>query len=298
MLMTDNAPKNTKLCPTCGTRVGEDATRCLVCGSELSNNSDISQVSDKAVRGSRMPRVTLSLPVAIILLALFLAIGAGLVYVALQETDQIAPPPTVTPTVTHTVTPTMTPTSAPPTLTATPQPSPTPLSYSVASGDTCLAIAARFEVSVQSIVLLNNLPAACNTLVQGQTLLIPHPTPTPTPLATATLSPAEAAFEDCEKVYYTVESNDTLSSISQNYNVPMEAIKEWNGMTNNTVYEGLPLVIPLCERPATPGPSPTPTPPPPYSAPALLLPADGAVFTINNEICNSAMGSCWHPQYQ
>jgi hypothetical protein len=63
----------------------------------------------------------------------------------------------------------------------------------------------------------------------------------------------------------------------------MEAIKEWNGMVNNTVYAGLSLVIPLCERPSTPGPSPTPTPPPPYLAPNLLLPADGAVFTISNE---------------
>ena len=279
--MTDNSPKNTKLCPTCGTRVSEDATRCLVCGSELGNGSD-ADVQKKAVRGSRMPQVTLSLPVAIILLAVFLAIGAGLVFLALQETDQIVIP-TVTPTITLTVTPTVTATPVTPTTTATPQPSPTPLSYTVADGDTCLAIAARFEISVQSIVLVNNLPAACNTLFLGQQLLIPHPTPTATAQATATLSAAEAEYEDCDKVYYTVEENDTLSSISQNYNVPMEAIKEWNGMTTNTVYVGLTVVIPLCERPATPGPSPTPTPPPPYSAPPLLLPADGAVFTLDNE---------------
>jgi hypothetical protein len=62
----------------------------------------------------------------------------------------------------------------------------------------------------------------------------------------------------------------------------MEAIKEWNGMVNNTVLAGLSIVIPLCERPATPGPSPTPTPPPPYPAPSLLLPADGGVFTLEN----------------
>jgi hypothetical protein len=52
---------------------------------------------------------------------------------------------------------------------------------------------------------------------------------------------------------------------------------------NNTVYAGLTLIVPLCERPATPGPSPTPTPPPPYPAPNLLLPADGGVFTLENE---------------
>ena len=42
------------------------------------------------------------------------------------------------------------------------------------------------------------------------------------------------------------------------------------------------LIIPLCERAATPGPTPTPLPPPPYAAPNLLLPPDGAVFTSND----------------
>jgi LysM repeat protein len=281
MHMTDNSPKNTKLCPTCGTRVSEDATRCLVCGSELSNSTESGTSSAKAVRGSRMPQVTLSLPVALILLALFLAIGAVMVYVALDSQGTIVEP-TVTPSITASITPSVTPTLETPTVTSTPEPSPTPFSYTVASGDTCLAIAARFEISVQSIVLLNNLPAACNTLVEGQKLLIPQPTPTATPQATATLSAAEAEFEACEKVYYTVEDNDTLGGIAQNYNVSMEAIKEWNGMVNNNVIAGRTIIIPLCERPATPGPSPTPTPPPPYPAPSLLLPADGAVFTLDN----------------
>jgi len=279
--MTDNSPKNTKLCPTCGTRVSEEATRCLVCGAELRNGSEAEAASTKAVRGSRMPQVTLSLPLAILLLALFLTIGAVMVYVALDSQGTIVEP-TTTPTITATITPSITPSPLPPTTTSTPEPSPTPLTYTIAGGDTCLAIAARFEVSVQSIVLLNNLPAACNTLVQGNTLLIPQPTPTATPQATATLSAADAEFEACEKVYYTVEEGDTLSLIAQNYNVPIEAIKEWNGMVNNTVLVGLPIIIPLCERPATPGPSPTPTPPPPYPAPSLLLPADGAVFTLDN----------------
>ena len=185
MHMTDNSPKNTKLCPTCGTRVSEDATRCLVCGSELSNSTESGTSSAKAVRGSRMPPVTLSLPVALILLALFLAIGAVMVYVALDSQGTIVEP-TVTPSITASITPSVTPTLETPTVTSTPEPSPTPFSYTVASGDTCLAIAARFEISVQSIVLLNNLPAACNTLVEGQKLLIPQPTPTATPQATAT----------------------------------------------------------------------------------------------------------------
>jgi hypothetical protein len=46
----------------------------------------------------------------------------------------------------------------------------------------------------------------------------------------------------------------------------------------------VPIIIPLCERFATPGPTPTATIPPPYQAPNLLLPADGAAFTLANDV--------------
>ncbi len=74
-----------------------------------------------------------------------------------------------------------------------------------------------------------------------------------------------------------------MSSISMSYNVPMESIKEYNGLVNDTVRFGQKLTIPLCRRNATAGPSPTPTPPPPYPAPNLLLPADGAPFTLADD---------------
>ncbi|MEZ0395849.1 MAG: LysM peptidoglycan-binding domain-containing protein, partial [Anaerolineales bacterium] len=99
----------------------------------------------------------------------------------------------------------------------------------------------------------------------------------------ATLEPFQATIAACEKVTYTVQRNDTLSSIAANYNVPMDAIKTYNGLTTDNVYLGQPLIIPLCERYATPGPSPTPTLPPPYPAPNLLLPADGQAFTLAND---------------
>ncbi len=271
------ANETKRICPTCGTRVKEDAERCLVCGSSLSGTKTDAQV----VSGGRMPEITLGLPVAIGLVVLFLAIGAGMVYLALTQTGVMVNT-TVTPTPTITVTMTPTTTPEPPTLTPTPMPSPTPLTYFVAPNDTCLAIAARFEVSIKSIVLLNNIPASCDTLFEGQELKIPHPTPTATSFPTATLSGIEATRAACEKVSYVVGEGDTLSSISLNYNVPEEAIKSYNGMVSNTVYVTLSLTIPLCERNATPGPSPTPTPPPPYPAPNLLLPANGGVFSLSD----------------
>ncbi len=278
----ESPTKTTKLCPTCGTRLSEDAERCLVCGTEMATSDKPSKPS-KAVQGSRLPQITLNLPAVLGLLILFIAIGAGLVYYAMQRNSPAAAPPTATATITLTPSPTITSTPETPTPTSSPVPTPTPLSYQVASGDTCSSIAFAFGVSTQSIILLNNLPAACDNLIIGQSLLIPQPTPTATPQPTATLSGEEATRAACGEIEYVVQDNDTLSGISANYAVAIVVLKEYNGMVNDTVRSGQTLKIPLCQRLATAGPSPTPTLPPPYPAPALLLPPDGAPFTRSED---------------
>ncbi len=269
---------STKLCPTCGTRLAENATRCVVCGSEFT--VETKPKSQKTIRGSQMPEIRLSLPAALGFLAVFLAIVALVVFLILRGNNAQATPevtPTATPTITLTPTPTLLPTDTP-----TPTPLP-PIEYQVRAGDTCYSIAAFFDVSANVIIQQNNLSLACTDLRVGQTLLIPRPTPTPLPPPTATLEPFQATIAACEKVTYTVQRNDTLSSIAANYNVPMDAIKTYNGLTTDNVYLGQALIIPLCERYATPGPSPTATLPPPYPAPNLLLPVDGQPFTLAND---------------
>lgn len=278
MKESNTKPSNT-VCPTCGTQLSPNAKICPVCGTEIRKTSIAK--NPEVVSAGKMPEITLSLPAALGLLTLFLVVGAVLVYFILNLTNTANQTPTAegtTPTLTptNTLVFTETPTSTPiPTATEKP-----PFEYTVSAGDTCLSIAYAFDISVQSIVLLNNLPASCNTLVIGQALKIPYPTPTPMPAATNTLLPAEATEAACEKVIYTVQQNDTLGSIAANYGVPADAIKSYNGLPTDQVYLGLPLTIPLCEREATPGPTPTPTNPPPYPAPNLLLPADGASFTL------------------
>ncbi len=274
--MAEKTTPPTKVCPTCGTRLSANATRCHVCGTVL--HATTQPQRKKARPAGRMPEVTLSLPVALGLLAFFVALGAVMVYFALSRTNRIVEP-TPTPSPTPTLTPTPTPTPPTPTPTNTPLPTPTPLTYIVKSGDTCGTIAAAFHVSVQSIILQNNLSASCGLIV-GQKLLIPQPTPTPTPTPKATLSPAEATMQACEKITYRVKPNDTLSSIALNFNVPASAIRQYNGMANDTVFAAQTLIIPLCMRNAAPGTTPTPTPAPPYPAPSLLIPQNGAVFTL------------------
>ncbi len=284
-MLQEPSSQKSQICPTCGTRLSENATRCLVCGTELTAKAATkSKKAETGMGASRMPEITLSLPLALGALAVILLIGASVVYFSLRAGigGQLTEPTAVgTPTETATVTPIPTDTLAPTAIpTETPLP---PFEYTVRAGDTCGGIAVAFSVSVQSIVILNNLPTTCIISV-GNVLKIPYPTPTPAPPPTDIPNEATQTAQACEKVQYTVQANDTLLSISLSYNVPQDAIKFYNGLSSDNVFLGSTIVIPLCERAATPGPTPTATLPPPYPAANLLLPPDGAAFTLANDV--------------
>jgi len=283
--------KKTKICPTCGTRLSESATRCLVCGTELTAKAAApakkAEKPASTLQAARMPEVTLSLPAALGAGVVVLLVGMIVVYFALQSgvfgTEVVES--TAVPTATNTPTATATATEF---ATFTPSPTFTPLppfDYTVAAGDTCGGIAFSFGVSVQSIIIQNNLDAQCTTLRIGQTIKVPYPTPTPPPPPTSTLEPDMATQEACDKASYTVQANDTLSSIAANYNVSMADIRVFNNLPTDTVQLGQTLLIPLCRRAPDPNqPTPTATPPPPYPAPNLLLPIDGAAFTLAHDV--------------
>lgn len=281
--------KKNKICPTCGTRLSENATRCLVCGTELTVKAaaPVKKAEKTSLQAGRMPEITLSLPAALGALVVILLIGATVVYFALRTgiTGSTIVDPTAVPTATNTATVTPTATEI---YTFTPSPTLTPLppiEYTVREGDTCGGIAFTFGVSVQSIIILNNLDANCTLLRIGQVVKVPYPTPTPPPPPTSTLEPDAATKAACPTASYTVQANDTLSSIAANYNVLMADIRAFNNLPTDNVLLGQTLLIPLCNRAPDPNqPTPTPTPPPPYPAPNLLLPIDGAAFTLAHDI--------------
>ncbi|HUV14947.1 MAG TPA: LysM peptidoglycan-binding domain-containing protein [Pelolinea sp.] len=278
--MSPDFNSQSKICPTCGTKLSENASRCLVCGRTFTVKS--SPKAKQSVQAQRLPELKLSLPLAIGLLFILLAVGGGLIYLVLRGSGQVAPPEataTASPSPTFEQSPT-------PTMTFTPEPTFTPLppvEYQIRVNDTCGYIAVIFDVNVKSIADLNNLPPDCGVLSVGQTIMVPQPTPTASPIATSTLSVNQATEAACGTISYRVGENDTLSAIAANYNISVETLKTYNGLTSNNIYSGQPITIPLCERLPTAGPTPTPTNPPPYSAANLLLPADGAIFTGIND---------------
>ena len=281
--LTEKHNRGSQTCPVCGTRISESATRCLVCGTTLGGT--VTTKKERPIDSKRIPEVKMSLGVLIGMGILILALIGVVAFLAVSQKraataeTQIAEEPTQTATPTLTLNPTNTPT-LPPEPTWTPLP---PVDYVVKANETCSDIAAQFRVSIQSIILENNLSTEC-LLSEGRTIKVPQPTPTPSPVPTATPEAIEIDPDVCTNtVSIVVSANDTLQGIALNYNVSIQDIQEFNNLQGTTIRTGSTLVIPLCDRLPTPGPTLTPTPVPPYPAPNLLLPRSGAAFLASDE---------------
>ena len=282
-IQTEKINRGGQNCPVCGTRLSENATRCLVCGTALDGAA--SPKKERPIDSKRIPEVRISLGALIGLGLLLLALIGVVTFLIINqdragtEAAQATEEPTQTATPTMTLSPTNTPTLQPePTWTPLP-----PLDYVVKANETCSDIAAQFRVSVQSIILANNLSTDC-MLSEGRTLKVPQPTLTPSPVPTATPEAVEIIADTCTNtVSIVVSSSDTLQGLALNYNVSMKDIQDFNKLTGTTIRQGETLIIPLCDRLPTPGPTLTATPLPPYPAPNLLLPRSGASFSATDE---------------
>jgi LysM repeat protein len=191
-------------------------------------------------------------------------------------------PMTATPTPYHLATPTPlppTPTSQLVLTPVTPSPTPTPFIHLVKSGETLLAIAARYDVALQDLMQANGLDEeAARRLRVGQELIIPGSTYT----SETTIGEA-TEIAPTRRVIHTVQPGDTLISIAVQYGADLDAIIAANpGVNPDLIYVSQQIVVPLLPPTSTPTPTftptPTSTPGPPLKAPTLLTPADGQVF--------------------
>lgn len=98
--------------------------------------------------------------------------------------------------------------------------------YTVKPGDTLYRIANTYGVSVNDLIVANNLTS--NILTIGQELIIP-------------LKPVTEE----DYVVYEVEPNDTLYSIARRFNTKVDTIKSYNNLTSNLLNVGQILQIPI-----------------------------------------------------
>ena len=96
--------------------------------------------------------------------------------------------------------------------------------YVVKSGDTLYAIAQKYGTTVDNLKSINDLTT--DSLAIGQILKVP----------------TESNGTDNDT--YTVKSGDTLYGIANKYNTTVDAIKDLNNLTSNTLSIGQTLKIP------------------------------------------------------
>jgi LysM repeat protein/RNA polymerase subunit RPABC4/transcription elongation factor Spt4 len=180
-------------CPACGTARGRKIARCKECGSRLAG----AKGGRCPVCGARQTDWSWVKPalrlVAVLVVLMFL--GATYVYSYVPQLGMPAPS-WPTPTTTITVTPSLTVTPVAPTRTRTPTltrvpPTATkvpPVTYVVKFGDTLGVIAERFGISLEALMIANNLTDS-SFIKEEQVLIIPSGTPTPLIQATPTVAP-------------------------------------------------------------------------------------------------------------
>lgn len=258
-------------CPNCGTRVARDAESCFMCGHDL--------------RIQRRRRQRVSWVDALLVVAVLAVLVVWWRIAAQPRLEPGSEPalaailpenvPLATPTAVVTIA-----AEAPP----TPTPIPTPsaggvIRHTVRQGETLLAIAGQYNVTVEDIQSANNITGVLIRV--GDELIIPVQLPEVVENGDA---PVEASGTMVESRFeYTVTPGDTVVSIAARFGSSVDAILRANGLSDQDfIRPGDVLVIPVREVPSevlASGPvEDGPANPPFYAEPRLIGPADDAVI--------------------
>ncbi len=137
------------------------------------------------------------------------------------------------------------PAPAPPTRTASaaiparPQPAAGPGRYRIRSGDSLIAIAQRFGVTVNDLRQWNNMRGS--RITTGKYLTVRPPSSRDA--ATAPKSAPQAAPQRGEGTFYTVRSGDTLGHIAEKLSVRVGDLRAWNGIRGSRINVGQKLAL-------------------------------------------------------
>ena len=105
--------------------------------------------------------------------------------------------------------------------------------YIVQSGDTLWSIANRYGTTINAIILANNL--VNDRLLIGQRLIIP-----------GTSIPDNEMTQDF--TYYTVQPNDSLWKIANQYGVNVQELINFNNLASTILQIGQQLMIPIANQ--------------------------------------------------
>lgn len=206
------------------------------------------------------PFIIGSLAVVLVVAGIFILIfwmtGSGQPILPFLASKTPTPTTTLTPTpVTPTNTPTETPTETlTPTITLTPTAS-GPFEVVVQEGDTCFALAVKYNADLMVLIKLNeaNYGPNCNVPV-GAKILIPQPDaklPTPTPVDINQFAKG-FIFKS-----YEVQAGDSLGLIAEKFNSTIDDIVKLNKLETTEIQIGqildirVNIVTPVPTLPAT-----------------------------------------------
>ena len=124
------------------------------------------------------------------------------------------------------------------------------LIHVVQPGETLWGISRLYEVSVSDINTWNNLGAGL-PLSLGQELLIYNPVRDKSPVVEE--KPTEEAKPKSTADFHEVEPGESLWGISRKYNLTVEELRSWNGLTaESTINAGQKLLIKPLEKERAP----------------------------------------------
>ncbi|CAM5215746.1 Spore germination protein YaaH OS=Ureibacillus acetophenoni OX=614649 GN=SAMN05877842_106169 PE=4 SV=1 [Ureibacillus acetophenoni] len=116
--------------------------------------------------------------------------------------------------------------------------------YTVKSGDTLWKIATNNNMSVSELKSLNNLTS--DQITVGQKLLLSEPVEVPTPQSeqpVVIVTPSQPTTQQADGETYIVKAGDTLWKIANMFNITTNELKEWNGLTSDSIYVGQVLKV-------------------------------------------------------
>ena len=220
-------------CPNCGTRVAVEAESCFMCGYDL---------RIPLRRQRKVSIIDILLVVAVfVVLVFWWQLGRTQLTESIQDASQAILPgdlPELTATATEVATPIPASTSAP----SQTQSQVIQQNHVVQPGETLLAIANQYQVTVEEIQAANNLS---NELIRpDQRLIIPKTIQVP-------VNSTTGAGTTSGELTYTVMEKDTIFSIAGKFGSTADEILATNNLAKTDIIRpGQLLRIPIRQAPA------------------------------------------------